>query len=66
MTSDRTYREALPLNVVVDEIRKHAGQQFDPQLVDILLSMDLEELLAEIRQSDQDLFTATLPQDGDE
>lgn len=66
MTSDRTYRQALPLNVVVDEIRKHAGQQFDPQLVDILLSMDLEELLAEIRQSDQDLFTATLPQDGDE
>ena len=66
MTSDRTYRKALPLEVVVGEILEHAGQQFDPQLVDILLSMDLEALLAEIRRDDREHLTATRPQDGEE
>ncbi len=50
MTSDRTYRKALPLPVVVAEIRKNAGAQFHPGLVDKFLAMDLEKFLAEIRQ----------------
>jgi len=35
MTTDRPYRQALPLERVVEEFRKYAGRQFDPQLVDI-------------------------------
>lgn len=60
MTSDRTYRKALSLETVVQEIRKHAGTQFDPQLVDILLGMDLQAFLHEIRQEDGKVFPFSL------
>ncbi|HOD81719.1 MAG TPA: HD domain-containing protein [Phycisphaerae bacterium] len=60
MTSDRTYRKALSLETVVKEIRDHAGTQFDPKLVDILLSMDLESFLQEIRQEDGKVFPFSL------
>ncbi len=30
MTSDRPYRKALPLDVVVQELHKYSGSQFDP------------------------------------
>jgi putative two-component system response regulator len=33
MTSDRPYRNALPLAKVLDEIRRSSGSQFDPGLV---------------------------------
>ncbi len=33
MTSDRSYRRAFPLDVAVDELRRQAGVQFDPQVV---------------------------------
>lgn len=59
MTSDRTYRKALPLETVIGEIRKHAGTQFDPELVERLLSLDLAEFLAELRSA----HTGSLPAD---
>ena len=31
MTSDRPYRRALPFDIVVAEIIKHRGTQFDPE-----------------------------------
>ena len=37
MTSDRPYRAALPDAVAHEELRKHAGSQFDPPVVDALL-----------------------------
>lgn len=37
MTTDRPYRLALSYERVVQELRKHAGTQFDPQLVDVFL-----------------------------
>ena len=49
MTSDRTYRNALPLDVVVEEIRKHAGTQFHAGLVETFLSLDLAVFLEELR-----------------
>jgi HD-GYP domain-containing protein (c-di-GMP phosphodiesterase class II) len=51
MTSSRTYREALPLPYVIGEIHRCAGTQFDPQLVDHLVSLDLETFMAELRQA---------------
>ncbi len=56
MTSDRTYRDALPLESVIEEIRRHAGKQFDERVVDVFLSMDLQALLREIKQEAQTVF----------
>jgi putative nucleotidyltransferase with HDIG domain len=39
MISDRPYRKALPITAAREEIRRHAGTQFDPQVVDVFLSM---------------------------
>jgi putative nucleotidyltransferase with HDIG domain len=33
MTSDRSYRRALPLQAALDELKKFAGKQFDPEVV---------------------------------
>ncbi|HSC50165.1 MAG TPA: HD-GYP domain-containing protein [Gaiellaceae bacterium] len=38
MTSDRSYRKALPVEVAVEELRSCSGTQFDPQVVDALLT----------------------------
>ncbi len=37
MRTDRVYRNALPLEVALDELTTNAGTQFDPQLVQALL-----------------------------
>jgi putative nucleotidyltransferase with HDIG domain len=39
MISDRPYRKALPITVAREEIRKNAGTQFDPQVVEVFLSV---------------------------
>jgi putative nucleotidyltransferase with HDIG domain len=37
MTSNRTYRKALPLEVALTEIRRCSGTQFDPRLAEFFL-----------------------------
>ncbi|MCP4039607.1 MAG: response regulator [bacterium] len=39
MTSDRPYRNALPLESVVRELHKYSGSQFDPACVDACLKL---------------------------
>lgn len=39
MTSRRSYRNALPLDVVIEEIQKCSGSQFDPKIVDVFLGI---------------------------
>lgn len=39
MTANRVYRKKLEINQVLDELKKGKGMQFDPKLVDILLSL---------------------------
>ncbi|MGQ9556911.1 MAG: HD domain-containing phosphohydrolase [Desulfurispora sp.] len=43
MTSNRSYRRALPLEVAVEELEKNAGRQFDPAVVRAFIQM-LREL----------------------
>lgn len=45
MTSNRTYRKALPLEVALMEIRRCAGTQFDPMLADAWLSVGPARIL---------------------
>jgi putative nucleotidyltransferase with HDIG domain len=37
MTTDRPYRKALGVDVVIAELQKHRGTQFDPTLVDLVI-----------------------------
>jgi len=39
MTSDRPYRKALSIDVVVEELRKYSGTQFDPVVVEAFLRL---------------------------
>jgi diguanylate cyclase (GGDEF)-like protein len=39
MTSSRSYREALPIASACEELRRCAGTQFDPQVVDAFLQV---------------------------
>lgn len=50
MTSTRAYREALPWNVAVDQIRTLSGSQFDPTQVEVF-----ERALPVLRELFQDL-----------
>jgi HD-GYP domain-containing protein (c-di-GMP phosphodiesterase class II) len=43
MTSNRTYRKALPLEVALTEIRRCSGTQFDPGLAEAFLRTGCEE-----------------------
>jgi HD-GYP domain-containing protein (c-di-GMP phosphodiesterase class II) len=39
MTSKRAYQPALPVDFAVHEIRRNAGSQFDPQVVEIFIGL---------------------------
>lgn len=39
MTSRRTYRDSLPMDVVISEFERCKGSQFDPQLADVFLDV---------------------------
>jgi len=44
MTSNRTYRKALPLEVAMAEIRRCGGTQFDPRLTEHFLKIGVNRL----------------------
>ncbi|MGC2062760.1 MAG: HD domain-containing phosphohydrolase [Thermodesulfovibrionales bacterium] len=43
MTTDRPYRKALPRDWAIAEMKKNAGSQFDPEVVEVFLSVIGEE-----------------------
>ena len=43
MTSERSYRSALPEEVAIEELKKNAGIQFDPELVKVFIEKVLNK-----------------------
>ncbi|HZL36538.1 MAG TPA: HD domain-containing phosphohydrolase [Tepidisphaeraceae bacterium] len=59
MTSNRTYRKALPLEVALTEIRRCAGTHFDPELAEAFLGTNADryrELLLDHQQKSRKLL----------
>lgn len=52
MTSNRSYRNALPQDVVRREIEKGRGTQFDPKIADIMLELIDEDKDYKMKQAD--------------
>ncbi len=52
MTTDRPYRKALPFERVIEEVRQHAGRQFDPRLAEIVTrSASIRGLVAQASEA---------------
>ena len=52
MASNRSYRSALPQDVVRQEIEKGCGTQFDPAIADIMLQMIADDPEYQMRQQE--------------
>jgi HD-GYP domain-containing protein (c-di-GMP phosphodiesterase class II) len=64
MTTDRPYRKALSAEVALQELRENAGAQFDPSVVDALVTV-IENSLVRVVSTDQVraiLATSQIPQ----
>ena len=53
MASNRSYRNALPQEVVRGEIEKGKGTQFDPKIADVMLQMIDEDKNYDMKQTDE-------------
>lgn len=54
MSSDRTYRKAMDLDDVLSEVRRCAGTQFDPDLVEVFVTLDFEPFFELIERHERD------------
>jgi len=51
MTSDRVYRRAIPVSEAIEELRRHAGTQFDVRIVELFLACLEREKVAHATSS---------------
>lgn len=65
MASNRSYRKALPQDVIRGELVAGKGTQFDPQIVEIMLAMVDEDKEYQMRQSDDQQKTILAVDDED-
>lgn len=56
MTTDRPYRKRLSLEIVIAELQKYRGQQFDPEIVDVAIGSVAVRRLIVGPQSGTDLI----------
>ncbi|MBR1930003.1 MAG: HD domain-containing protein [Lachnospiraceae bacterium] len=66
MTSNRSYRSALPQNAVRSEILAGMGKQFDPRIADIMIQMIDEDQEYQLRQFRSEQKNILLVDDNDE
>jgi len=59
MTSDRPYRPRLPLDVVMEEIRRNRGTQFDPRLVEAFERLDKGHLTQQFAEATETVDSAS-------
>jgi HD-GYP domain-containing protein (c-di-GMP phosphodiesterase class II) len=65
MMTDRPYRRRLPIEAVVGEFLKYRGAQFDPTLVDVVVSsVTIRRILAELGTGDASPAVAEARSDG--
>ena len=50
MSSNRSYRASMPHDEVLDEIKRCAGTQFDPELAKLFINLDFDPFFALIAQ----------------
>ena len=65
MASNRSYRKALPQDVIRGELMAGKGTQFDPRIVEIMLAMVDEDKEYQMRQSDDQQKTILAVDDED-
>jgi putative nucleotidyltransferase with HDIG domain len=64
MMTDRPYRKRLPIEAVIAELQKYRGTQFDPRLVDLVISsVAIRRVMAEL-QTDSSSVTAPVVSEG--
>jgi len=61
MSSTRTYRPALPLDTVLDEVRRCAGSQFDPALAKVFVTLDFTAYQQAVKEQEAALAPPPLP-----
>jgi HD-GYP domain-containing protein (c-di-GMP phosphodiesterase class II) len=61
MSSTRTYRPALPLETVLAEIQRCAGQQFDAALAKVFVALDFRGYLKAVEEQVASLNTIEPP-----
>ncbi|MEO8029533.1 MAG: HD domain-containing phosphohydrolase [Gemmatimonadota bacterium] len=55
MSTDRPYRKKLPLDIVLAELQKHSGTQFDPRLVELSVnSVYIRRVISTLQTSSDD------------
>ncbi|HEY5600128.1 MAG TPA: HD domain-containing phosphohydrolase [Candidatus Manganitrophaceae bacterium] len=62
MTSDRPYRKALPMEVAFSELRRCAGTQFDPKIVETLIAIIHEDQIKKHAHNKSTLTSKITPQ----
>ena len=63
MTSNRSYRKALPQDIVRSEIEKGKGTQFDPQIADVMLTMIDEDVAYAMKETNSTVKTVLVVDD---
>ncbi len=53
MTSNRTYRQAMPLEVAIEEIKRSAGTQFDPELAEVFVGIGVDRFTRLLRDHEK-------------
>lgn len=64
MTHARPYRDAMPITEALDALRREAGQQFDPQVVEVALAVPAERWAALLDLAQPETLSARTDEKG--